>query len=320
MRWSVPSSRRAVCIGFLHFLLLLPVLLPSSSLTSARVSPRLDAPLCSTTARVKATGAVSVVGSANADLTVQLDSWGNDSIRIRVSPADIQQIPYVQALLPFAPGLTPPSDVSPCHVPRRRKLEEGADMTNGNLQVTVSTDGQLTIKRMSDGATLVQSTAISFTPLQLDTVYVQNYSLYALSLDYTHANGKVFGLGEHKTNRTAYDDYSHLFERSQQYGYSSGGDISIPFYVSTAGFGLLYNQAGYGFLHITRDQAQWRSNATHQLDLWVTTSPAKSSDVTPYPAISSNYADATGHPNPIPPLRLGLLAEQRQVRSQRTST
>ena len=128
------------------------------------------------------------------------------------------------------------------------------------------------------------------------------------------------GLGEHKTNRTAYSDYSHLFEQSQEYGISSGGDISIPFYISTAGFGLLYNQAGYGFIHINPTQATWGSNATHQLDLWVTTSPAKSTQVTPFPSISSNYADATGHPNPIPHFASGFWQSKDRSHTQQQQT
>ena len=306
--------------GYVLGVLLLSALLSLSTLTLARVSPRLDAPLCSTTARVSAsTPTLSVASAPSAAVNVQLDAWGSDSIRIRLSPDDIQMIPYVQALLPFPPGLTPPPDAPlPCHTTRthRKRASPAADLTNGNLQVSVSDDGQLTVKRVSDGVTLVQSSSVSFQPVSLSSVYNQTYSLYHLSLSYTHATGKIFGLGEHKTNRTAYDDYSHLFESSQEYGQSFGGDISIPYYVSTAGFGLLYNQAGYGSLHITRDQASWQSNATHQLDLWVTTSPTKSTAVTPYPALSSNFADATGHPNPIPHFASGFWQSKDRYRNQ----
>ena len=224
--------------------------------SAARVSPRLSAPLCSTSARVYP------AGSDAAAWNVQLDAWGNDSIRIRIAPDDIQQIPEVQALLPFPPGLTPPlqeqsSPHSPCAIDRKLRTRLiAADLSNGNIAVSVGTDGQLTVKRVSDGATLVQTTALEFNPVSFESVYTSNYSLYALSLSYTHMQGKVFGLGEHKTNRTAYDDYSHLFENSQVYGVSSGGDISIPFYISTAGFGLLYNQAGYGSIaHHADDNA-----------------------------------------------------------------
>ena len=302
------------------FLFLLPALLPFSSLTFAAVSPRLDAPLCSTTVHLQSPSAVSVDGFPAAGVTVQLDAWGDDSIRIRMAVEDdIQQIPYVQALLPFPPGLTPPpSTPLPCSTHRSRK-QTGlvADLSNGNIGVQVNDVGIFTVKRLSDGATLVTASNIDFSRVSFpSSVYQQNYSLWALSIDYTHAAGTIFGLGEHKTNRTAYDDYSHLFETSQEYGLSGGGDISIPFYISTAGFGLLYNQAGYGYVHITPEKATWGTNATHQLDVWVTTSPAKSTDVTPYPAISSHYADATGHPNLLPHFASGFWQSKDRYRNQ----
>ena len=317
-----PSSAMQLCSSSLSCVWIAVVVLLSFSAppSSARISPRLDAPLCSNRARVH------LPGHLFSAVNVQLDAWGDDSIRVRMSPEDIQAIPFVQALLPFPPGLTPPfhqpstppSPVLPCAVtPRPHSDRLAADLTNGNLAVSVGTDGQLTVNRVSDGATLVQSTAITFTPVQLTTIYTQNYSLYSLSLSYTQLLGQIYGLGEHKTNSTAYNNYSHLFENSQIYGLSAGGDISMPFYISTAGFGFLYNQAGYGSIHIAREMATWTSNATHQLDLWVTTSPQGSTAVTPFPSISSHYADATGHPNPLPQFASGFW--QSKDRSDHTS-
>ena len=189
-------------------LLLVPVLLllASPSLVSGRVSPRLDAPLCSTSVAIKgggghvtvSTGEAGVLaGAMAAGVTVQLDAWGDDSIRIRVSPDAIVQIPYVQALLPFPPGLTPPlpQSSSPCRVSpsHRKRSSAAAELTNGNIAVSVGTDGQVTVTRGSDGVTLVQTTAVSFNPVNLSSIYNQSHSLYQISVAYTHANGKIFG-------------------------------------------------------------------------------------------------------------------------------
>ena len=275
------------------------VLLALSSLTSARISPRLDAPLCTTSFYHPTLAA-----------NIQLDAWGHDSIRIRLSPSDIQQIPEVQAMLPFPPGLTPPPGAAlPC-----RSADES--LSNGNLAISVGDDGSVKATRVSDGAVLMSTTAVQFDPVSFPSVYPSNYTLYATSLSYTHLEGQIYGLGEHKTGRTQYEDYTHLFENSQIYGDSLGGDITIPWYISTAGFGLLYNEAGYGWLHINSQQATWLSNATHQLDLWVTTSSADGSQPTPYPQLSSNYADATGHPNPLPHFASGFWQSKDRYRNQ----
>ena len=135
-------------------------------------------------------------------------------------------------------------------------------------------------------------------------------------MSYNHAYGRVYGLGQHKTNRTAYDDYAHLFEHSQVYAYSAGGDITIPFYLSTAAFAFLYNEPGYGFVYVNRTHATWMSNATHQLDYWLSSSPAHYDSVTPYPALSGNFADATGHPNPLPHFASGFWQSKDRYRNQ----
>ena len=275
------------------------VLLAVSSLSSARISPRLDAPLCTASFYQPSLAA-----------NVQLDSWGHNSIRIRVSPSDIQQIPEVQALLPFPPGLTPPPDAEwPCKA-------VGQSLSNGNLMVEVGDDGTVKATRVSDSSVLMTTTAVSFQPVSFKSVYTSNYSLYATSLSYTHMLGQIYGLGEHKTNRTQYEDFTHLFENSQIYGDSFGGDITIPWYINTAGFGLLYNQAGYGWVHITSQDATWQSNATHQLDLWVTTGVVDGSSPTMYPQLSMNYADATGHPNPLPHFASGFWQSKDRYRNQ----
>ena len=293
---SVCLQLRTLCSSAL---LAVCVLLALSTPASARISPRLDAPLCTT-------AFYHPLLAAN----VQLDAWGNDSIRIRISPDTIQQIPEVQALLPFPPGLTPPADGEwPCEA-------VDASLSNGNLMVSVADDGTVKATRVSDGAVLMSTTGVSFTPVTFDSIYKSNYTLYATSLAYTHLDGQIYGLGEHKTNRTQYVDFTHLFENSQVYGLSSGGDITIPWYISTAGFGLLYNEAGYGWVHINSAQATWLSNATHQLDLWVTTSSATSAAPTPYPHLSSNYADATGHPNPLPHFASGFWQSKDRYRNQ----
>ena len=280
-------------------LLAVCVLLAISSVAVARISPRLEAPLCTTS-----------FYHAPLAANVQLDAWGPDSIRIRVSPSVIQQIPDVQGLLPYPPGLTPPPGATlPC--------EAAADsLSNGNLQVSLGDDGSLKATRLSDGAVLMSTTGVSFSPVSFDSIYKSNYSLYATSLSYTHLEGQIYGLGEHKLPRTQYVDFTHLFENSQLYGDSFGGDITIPWYISTAGFGLLYNEAGYGWLHINSQGAQWQSNATAQLDLWVTTSMAGSTAPTPYPQLSSNYAEATGHPNPLPHFASGFWQSKDRYRNQ----
>jgi alpha-D-xyloside xylohydrolase len=70
--------------------------------------------------------------------------------------------------------------------------------------------------------------------------------------------------------------------------------VTIPFLYSSAGYGLLFNNGGYGTVSVRDDgSTAWRADAVVALDLWITAGDDA-------PEIYHSYADATGH---APPLR-----------------
>ena len=295
---SCPSFVRSSMSSSICLILsLLLCLLLSGS--EARISPRMDSPLCSH-ARV-----------SSAALNIQLDAWGGDSIRVRISPDSIVQTPDIQALLPTPPATLPPAAAQPCGSTAPGQL------SHGNLEVSVSDDGSISATRRSDGLQLIASSAPSFLPFKTQGIYPQLQSLYSVTLSYSHAAGQVYGLGEHKTGSQRYSGYSHLFEHSQVYSYSEGGDISIPFYLSQAAFAVLLNEPGYGSISIDSQAAVWSFNATHQLDLWISTFPADlAEDASPFPSLSSHYAEVTGFPNPLPHFASGFWQSKNRYRNQ----
>jgi Glycosyl hydrolases family 31 len=88
-----------------------------------------------------------------------------------------------------------------------------------------------------------------------------------LSMNYTHIQkGYLYGLGEHHyaQNLTLpyHDFYLPLAFSSAA---PTNGDITIPWYVHTA---------GYGSFNVQNDaEISWTASATHQLDVWITTIP-----------------------------------------------
>lgn len=75
--------------------------------------------------------------------------------------------------------------------------------------------------------------------------------------------------------------------------------VSIPYAYSTAGYGLLYHQFGYGQVKVGAfgvGGMNWSSDAVLGLDLWVGGLPA--TEAVPGASASSiysQYASATGH-------------------------
>ncbi|CAF1277929.1 unnamed protein product [Adineta steineri] len=61
----------------------------------------------------------------------------------------------------------------------------------------------------------------------------------------------------------------------------------------------------------------WTANATHQLDLWITTIPKEESlSSLFYPILMKNYVDVIGHPNPLPHFASGFWQSKNRYRSQ----
>lgn len=86
---------------------------------------------------------------------LQVESWGADSFRIRLSPDVIIQTPDYQALLPEKPML----DHADCRQPNENTF------VNGNIEFILNDDNETwSIQRQSDGLILVQVQSSRFFP------------------------------------------------------------------------------------------------------------------------------------------------------------
>ncbi|CAF3617508.1 unnamed protein product [Rotaria sp. Silwood1] len=62
----------------------------------------------------------------------------------------------------------------------------------------------------------------------------------------------------------------------------------------------------------------WTANATHQLDLWITTIPKEATlSSSFYPIMMKNYVDVIGHPNPLPHFASGFWHCKNRYRTQK---
>lgn len=74
---------------------------------------------------------------------------------------------------------------------------------------------------------------------------------------------------------------------------------SIPFYVSSLGYGFLWHNAAVGEVHFGTNTTEWLARTTKQLDYWVTAgdTPAE---------IEEHFADAIGKVPMMPEYGLGF--------------
>ena len=218
-------------------------------------------------------------------------------------------------------------------------------LTQGNLRVEIDPNtGLFTASRVSDGAILLTQTGIVWGEA---TMGARKGSASVVTTFAAVDGEMVYGLGEHKTGTVQRKPFKKTFADSLFYGKSQGGDVSIPMYTSSLGYAFVWNLPSLGSVDIGSDTTTWVSNATLGLDIWVATTPvpartakktaraaaaaaggAGSVPSTYVPQVSvparrsfhfdllHEYADAVGHPTPMPTWTTGFIQCKDRYRNQ----
>jgi alpha-D-xyloside xylohydrolase len=251
--------------------------------------------------------------AAAAPFAFQLSPWARDSVRVQVAaPGNAVEDPPLMALRDDGP---PPA------APGGGAATYSADLlslTNGNLRVDLdAASGLLTATRVSDGAVLLRQTALQFAAPNVPVT--RNNSVSATVTFAGTAGEKVYGLGEHRTGLVQQMPFSKRFADSQDYSISHGGDVSIPWYASSLGYGFVWNSPAYGTVDLSETALTWFANATLGVDMWITTTSADfdpSAGTSPYAQLLSNYVDAVGHASTMPFYSTGFVQCKDRYRNQ----
>ena len=197
--------------------------------------------------------------------TVMVTPWGSGSLRVRSAILnDITD--YSAALLDV-----PPSE------PEINIKETKASIRNGNIkaELTVQSWGNaLQIKFFNQKGECLLSE-------------IPNGGALALKArQFIPLSGNSFQL-----KVSFLSDRSELAHRNSQ--------ASIPFYISSLGYGFLWNNAAVGEVHFGLNTTEWTANSTKQLDYWITAgdTPAQ---------IEEAYASVTGKVPMMPEYGLGF--------------
>ena len=199
---------------------------------------------------------------------------------------------------------------------------DGLDVTQGNLKVVAdASTGLVTATRVSDGATLLKQTGLEWGPTS--TAKDRKGSVSAAVTFEGHAAEDIYGFGEHKNQRVQQMPYKKVFADSLFYGKSQGGDVSIPYYSSSLGYGFVWNTPSLGSVSVSEQAIQWVSNATLGVDFWISTTPASVDMKTNGTAQRSylldlmhSYVDAVGHASPMPFWTTGFIQCKDRYRNQ----
>ena len=81
-----------------------------------------------------------------------------------------------------------------------------------------------------------------------------------------HPAERFYGLGQHQHGLL--DQKGAVIDLVQR-----NTEVSVPFALSSRGYGFLWNMPGVGRVELGANRTRWAADAARQIDYWVTTGP-----------------------------------------------
>ena len=219
---------------------------------------------------------------------VQIRAWG-DGIRVRSRRRGDFDERRLGALLPATPA-------------RAVVDVEGDAATVTHAGVTARIDGTGRIQFLDDrGETLLAEKPVHF--------FWPGARLYRGGSGTTHLeqqfnaqpNERAYGLGQHQhgllNQRGTVVELVHRI-----------CEVAIPFLISSAGYGILWNSAATGRVELMHDATRWISDSGEEIDYWVTSGDPKE--------VVARYTAVTGRAPEFPPFASGLWQSRLRYRTQ----
>ena len=250
-----------------------------------------------------------------------LEPWGPDSFRVRMSPSHIMDGNdwALTEEMPFAP--LDALEITVDTTDPWYKGEEWAKyhsegkkyiVTNGNIKAVINTEGWISYYDKQDNLLTseywrnrnrINRYAV---PLRVDARELkpypgtEDYELYARFEAFP--DEKIFGMGQYQdgllNKKGAILELAH---RNSQ--------ASVPFFVSSRGYGFLWNNPAIGTAVFGTNKTEWYAKSTKKLDYFITAgdTPLK---------IEENYTLATGRTPMMPEFGLGYWQCKLRYRNQ----
>lgn len=217
----------------------------------------------------------------SGDHWLRVDAWGVDSVRVRAGRNPLVELPGALQDLPA-------EDTREVFV-----ADDGSALVNGNLRVDLSTSGLLRFSRISDNSELLAEMPGHFAWPGPRLFAANGDGHYRLEQRFhAYPGERLFGMGQHKHGELNHKGLViDLVQRN--------AEVSIPFVVSSRGYGLLWNLPAIGRAEFAVNGTRWVADSARQIDYWVTTGAGPGE-------ILEHYADATGHAPTFPAWATGL--------------
>jgi alpha-D-xyloside xylohydrolase len=240
--------------------------------------------------------------------TLRIEPWGKNSLRVRATcKPELNAEDW--ALLP-----QPRFDATIV------RDAETLSITNGNIKAVVNIRGQLAFYNQRGELLLEEfwrqrsTVGIGATEKSQDK-YVSALKIdarefkpipggkYQLSVRFeSRGEEKIYGMGQYQQAWLDLKGCSlELAQRNSQ--------ASVPFMLSSCGYGMLWNNPAIGETTFAKNQTQWVAKVTDQMDYWITAADTPAE-------ITRQYAEATGKAPMMPDFATGFWQCKLRYRTQ----
>ena len=246
--------------------------------------------------------------------TLRLEAWGEDSLRVRATmlhgfTGNVWAL--TEKVKPGNPKVIIGEEdhwVGDGTIDKR----EIASITNGRIKAVVNfagiisfyKDDRLILReyyRAYDGTLSRESRCLKLVNREWKGVI--GGSEFSLNLKFESNKGeKIFGMGQYQQD--CMNMKGCVLELAQR-----NSQISVPFAVSSLGYGFLWNNPAVGHVTFGNNYTEWVAKATKEMDYWITAADTPKQ-------ILANYTEATGHAEMFPEDLMGLWQCKLRYRTQ----
>lgn len=246
--------------------------------------------------------------------TLRIEAWGKDSLRVRATrlPSFTEQD---WALTEDPGGCLAAVEIGEADhwvgdgTMDKRQI---ASVTNGRIRAVVNFRGVMVFYRDGkpflqeyfreyDGTLSRESRCLKIVNREWKGVI--GGSEYQLNVKFESNDGeRLYGMGQYQ--QPYLDLKGCVLELAQR-----NSQISVPFLVSSLGYGMLWNNPAVGQAAFGKNYTEWTARSTRQMDYWLTVADAPR-------GILENYTAVTGRAPMFPEDRMGLWQCKLRYRTQ----
>ena len=221
----------------------------------------------------------------NESETVRIEAWGQ-GLRVR------------STILPGLPDNDWALDVPVEEYP----VKTGEDFIEVcGIRCTVN-EGRLIFSR--DDKTVLEEKSYPWALHKTARTYklINMADSFKATLSFEPQDEILHGMGQYRDS--VYDLKGTVLEMAPR-----NSQISVPFVVSSAGYGFLWNNPAIGAASFGGNVTEWKAEAAKCIDYWITAAETPAE-------ILSRYTEVTGHASPIADELLGLWQCRLRYRTQ----